>query len=129
MRNKSAQTVLLLEEMTDDAKCTKTKDWLQNRGYNVKQVNCLTDAIESTMDFTLDSRPSVILLDFGQVSDISEDSLRLLQDITDFEDVPLVALSDSAEELSGDKMWTIENLEALQPLMNNLLAKSFAKAA
>ncbi len=129
MRNVSAPTVLLLDETTDSATCTETKDWLQNLGYNVKRVNCLTDAIESTIDYTLDSRPSLILLDFGQVSDISDDNLRFLQDITDFEDVPLVALSESAEKLSGDKMWTIENLEALQPLMKSLLSRSYAKAA
>ncbi len=79
MRKRFAPTVLLFDETTDEAACTETKDWLRNLGYNVKRVNCLTDAIESTIDFTLDARPSMVLLDFRQVSDVSEDNLRLLQ--------------------------------------------------
>lgn len=118
-------TVLLLDEA---GRKTTTKRWLQKRGYNVKQVDCVSDAIENTTDYTLGTRPSMILLNFGQANEICADNLRLLQDITDFEDLPLVALSDSPQE-GGGKMLTIENLEALQPLMNNLLAKTYAKAA
>lgn len=117
-------TVLLLDEA---GRKTTTKRWLEKRGYNVEQVDCVSDAIENTTDYTLGTRPSMILLNFGQAAEISAEKLRLLQDITDFEDVPLVALSDSPQK--DGEMLTIENLEALQPLMNNLLAKTFAKAA
>lgn len=129
MRNTFAPTVLLLDETSQDGVATTTKVWLQKRGYNVKQVNCLTDAVERTIDFTLGTRPSLILLNFGQALDINEEKLRLLQDITDFEDIPLIALSDSSDDFIGDKILTIETLEALQPLMNNLRANTYAKAA
>ena len=127
MRNVFAPTVLLLEETTDGG-TTTTKVWLQKRGYNVRQVETLSDAIESTTDFTLDARPSLILLNFG-LSEICREKLRLLQDVTDFEDVPLIALSDSPENFIGDKIMTIETLEALQPLMSSLRANTYAKAA
>ena len=129
MRSTFAPTVLLLDETSQDGVATTTKVWLQKRGYNVKQVKCLTDAVERTIDFTLGARPSLILLNFGQASETSEENLRLLQDITDFEDIPLIALSDSSDDFIGDKILTIETLEALQPLMNNLRANTYAKAA
>ncbi|MDQ4120621.1 MAG: hypothetical protein M3209_04140 [Acidobacteriota bacterium] len=128
MRNAFAPTVLLLDKASD-GETTITNIWLKKHGYNVKQVECLMDVIENTIDFTLDTHPSLILLNCGQVGDISEDKLRLLQEITDSENVPVFALANSKSNFVGDKIRTIENLEALQPLMKNLLAASYAKAA
>lgn len=128
MRNVFAPTVLLLDESADIG-ATTTKVWLQKRGYNVKQVISLSDVIDGATDFTLDAKPSMILLNFGQSADICQEKLRLLQYLTDFEDVPLVALSDSPQNFIGDKILTIETLESLQPLMNRLRANTYAKAA
>lgn len=128
MRRIFAPTVLLLDKAADGEKTT-TNVWLQRQGYNVKQVDCLTDVIESAIDFTLEARPSLILLNCGQAADVCQEKLRLLQEITDSEEVPLVALSGSKENFIGDKILNIENLEALQPLMRNLSAGTYAKAA
>lgn len=128
MRNTIVPTVLLLDE-TAKNKASNTCLGLKNLGYNVKQVNSLSDAIESATDFTTDARPSLILLDFGQVTDISEEKLRFFQDFTDFEDVPLVALSDCADQFVGDNIVTIENLDSLQQLMKNLRANALSATA
>lgn len=128
MRRIFAPTVLLLDKARDGEKTT-TNVWLQRHGYNVKQVESLADAIESTIDFTLDARPSLILLNCGQVSDVCEDKLRLLQEITDSRNLPLIALPGSTRNFVGDKIRTIESLEAIKPLMNNLLPDSYSKAA
>jgi DNA-binding response OmpR family regulator len=123
MRNTFAPTVLLLDE-TAKNKTTNTSDGLKNLGYNVKHVHSLSDAIESATDFTGDTRPSLILLDFGQISDIGEEKLKVFQDITDSEDMPLVALSESGDQFVGENILTIENLESLPPLMKNLRANA-----
>jgi hypothetical protein len=128
MRNIFAPTVLLLDRAADGEKTT-TNIWLQRQGYNVNQVECLMDVIESAIDFTLGARPSLILLNCGQVEDVCEERLRLLQDITHTEEVPLIALAHSEGNFVGDKILTIENLEALKPLMKSLQASSYAKAA
>lgn len=128
MRNIFAPTVLLLDKSADGERTT-TNIWLQRQGYNVNQVEYLMDVIESAIDFTLGARPSLILLNCGQVEDVCEERLRLLQEITDSKELPVVLMASSKINFIGDKILTIENLEALQPLMNNLLAKSYAKAA
>lgn len=128
MRRIFAPTVLLLDKAADGEKTT-TNVWLQRRGYNVQQVECLTDVIDRMIDFTLDARPSLILLNCGQVADVCEEKLSLLREITDSEDVTLIALANPKENFVSDKILTIENLEALQPLMNNLLVDNYAKAA
>lgn len=123
-----APTVLLLDKAAD-GETTTTNVWLRRHGYKVKQVECLNDVIENTIDFTLDARPSLILLNCGQVADVCEERLRLLQEITDSKRLPLVALAGTRESFIGDKILTIENLEALLPLMNKLPGSSYAKAA
>lgn len=128
MRNIFGPMVLLLDK-SPGGKTTTTNVWLQRRGYQVKQVECLTDVIENTIDFTLGVQPSLILLNCGQGDDVCEDRLRLLQEITESKNLPIIALAGLTESFIGDKILTIENLEALQPLLNNLLTKSYSKAA
>jgi DNA-binding response OmpR family regulator len=121
--------MVLLLDKSPGGKTTTTNVWLQRRGYQVKQVECLTDVIENTIDFTLGVQPSLILLNCGQGDDVCEDRLRLLQEITESKNLPIIALAGLTESFIGDKILTIENLEALQPLLNNLLTKSYSKAA
>lgn len=127
MRNVFAPTVLLLDETAESG--TPTKLWLESRGCRVRQVHCVSDIIESTTDFTLDSRPALILLDCGQTLNVCAEKLRWLLEVTDCGDVPLVALSDSGETFAGDKMVTVKNLEALQPLLISVLTRNYAQAA
>ena len=125
-KNIFAPTVLLLDETSA---VQTTRNWLENRGYNVQQVDGIHDVIDTIVDFTLDARPSLVLLNLTRSSEVCAEKLRLLQDISDFEDLPLVSLSKTQTVVSDGKMLTIENLESLQPLMNKFLTKAYAKAA
>lgn len=124
-----AQTVLLLQNCAQSR--STTKSWLENKGFNVCETDSVSEAIDTMIDFTLDTRPSLILMNYSEVSDVFMDKMRFLQELSTSEDVPLIAVTESKEKISNNKtgIKTIENLEALQPLMTNILAKAYAQAA
>lgn len=129
---KAIPTVLLVDEMQSDADTTCS--WLQANGYNVRSARSVGDALDDATDFTAAARPSVILLGATLSPHDCQCVADYLQEFTDLQHIPIVALSaDTNESAAGEtELFTqIENLEMLAPLINHstLIESATKKAA
>jgi len=125
-------TVLLLDEAVNcDGSLTKT--WLEKNGCQVRQIDSVFDAIELITDITSDCRPSFVLMNSGESTGDSAETMQMLHDLSDSHELPIYAIASNEsrnfEAQNSEFSNLIEDLESLRPLISNLQAASYAKAA
>jgi DNA-binding response OmpR family regulator len=80
-------TVLLLEACSHER--VSTKIWLEENGYNVLEVESVFAALETMSDFTLDSRPTCVLLSADFSTPDCIEAKQMLREFDEFKGVPI----------------------------------------
>jgi hypothetical protein len=117
-----------------DGKETAGKDfvrrWLKKSRFSTIEVSDVFQALEEMSDFTIRSRPDVIVM---EVASLSED-FRIIKNIvqissSDIHECPIFAFSSSGE-IAGDKENFQVNLHQLEAKLDEIIPKlSYVRAA
>lgn len=122
-------TVLLIEELDNDY---SPKTWLEDNGYNVREVSNMSEAFDEIMDFTLEHRPSVILLNSNLPFAERSKTMHSLHEFADAVELPVVGLKsykEKNEKKLDDEFVHVENFDLLKPLINSLISNSLSNRA
>ena len=122
-------TVLLIEELDNDY---SPKTWLEDNGYNVREASNVYEAFEEITDFTLEHRPSLILLNSKLPFAERTKTMHYLHEFADEVELPIVGLKPHEaknEKKADDEFVHVENFDLLKPLINSLISNSLSNNA